>query len=198
MRIFQMMVACVSVLLAMSENADSAVINYTITVSVTAAPNAPGSFASNPWSFGQTPTLSTPATFVGTFEADDSVVGPISNLVLSIGGLDIATSHPLQADNSFDPINLILTSFWIDSYQLQSGVIFGNVGSGAPANYAVAIQNTNTPPLDSFHNINTQNWVGTYTIAPSTQAVPEPSTLAIFGIGAGIAGLKARRRKQTV
>jgi hypothetical protein len=29
-------------------------------------------------------------------------------------------------------------------------------------------------------------------------AVPEPSTLAIFGIGAGIAGLKARRRKQTV
>jgi hypothetical protein len=32
----------------------------------------------------------------------------------------------------------------------------------------------------------------------SSAAVPEPTTLAIFGIGAGIAGLKARRRKRAV
>lgn len=32
----------------------------------------------------------------------------------------------------------------------------------------------------------------------SSAATPEPTTLAIFGIGAGIAGLKARRRKCTV
>lgn len=32
----------------------------------------------------------------------------------------------------------------------------------------------------------------------SPEAVPEPTTLALFGIGAGIAGLKARRRKRAV
>lgn len=32
----------------------------------------------------------------------------------------------------------------------------------------------------------------------SSAAVPEPTTLAIFGLGAGIAGLKARRRKRAV
>jgi hypothetical protein len=32
----------------------------------------------------------------------------------------------------------------------------------------------------------------------TSAAVPEPTSLVIFGIGAGIAGLKARRRKRTV
>ena len=34
--------------------------------------------------------------------------------------------------------------------------------------------------------------------SPAFAAVPEPTTLAIFGIGAGIAGLKARKRKRAV
>jgi hypothetical protein len=39
----------------------------------------------------------------------------------------------------------------------------------------------------------------TLSLSPSSSpAVPEPSTLAIFGIGAGIAGLKARKKKRVV
>jgi len=169
----------------------AAVIRYDITVGVSAAPNSPGSFPSNQWAFS-----SVPALFAGTFDADDAAVGPISNFALVIGGLDIAFSHPGVSVNSFDPSTLTLGWAQFDPTGLESVVAFGALVRGAPTNYAVAIEdNTVTTPLDPFHGT-TQNWVGTYAVAPSA-AVPEPASLTMFGLGAvGLVAGAIRHRRQ--
>ena len=169
----------------------AAMFRYDITVVVSAAPNSPGSFPSNPWSFS-----SVPALFAGTFDADDAAVGPISNFALVIGGLDIATSHPNGVNNLFDPSTLTLDWLNFNQAGLESAVVFGPFnGSPQPTNYAAAIQNTFFSPLDPFLG-NTQNWVGTYAVAPSA-AVPEPASLTMFGLGAvGLVAGAIRRRRQ--
>lgn len=191
MRTIQMAVACVAVLIATAGQVQAGFIGYTITVNVTAADVAPGSFDSNPWSFS-----SVPSSFLGTFDADDTVVGGISNLVLTVGGLDIAVSHPVEAVNSFDPNTLILSWSQIDPSFSGFKVGFGPIGLlGTPSNYAVAVERSFRSPRDPFYQ-SPQNWVGTYSIAPSTAPVPEPSSLALFAIGACVAGLGPRRRRR--
>lgn len=166
--------------------AHATIIPYDITVSVTAAPTAPGSFASNPWDFPG----GVPAVFSGSFDADDSIVGAISNLQLSIGGLDLAATHPAVIINSFDPGSLLLAYAATDPSQLESGVIFGSVDGGVPADYAAAVQDGVSAPLDPFLG-NTQNWVGTLSIAA---AVPEPGSALL--VGAALAGLGLFRRRR--
>ena len=176
----------VSMALVASGTANATLITYDIDVTVASDPNTPGSFASNPWSFG-----SLPGVFSGTFTADDTVAGLISNLNLIIGGLDIATSHPNVFVNSFDPGSLLLTYGALDTLASESFVGFGNlVGFGSPTNYAVAVQNSLSAPIDPFYS-STQNWVGTLGITPTN--VPEPTTLDLFAVG--LAGFGIRRRE---
>lgn len=169
----------------------AALMEYTITVEVTAAGFVPGSYPSNPWSFG-----SVPATFVGTFDADDTAIGPVSNMALTIGGLDIAATHTVPYPSMFDPNTLLLR--WVQTDPIAASfVVFGAIAPSIPVNYAVAIEGTSSAPFDPYLGA-TQNWVGTYSVAPS--AVPEPASVTLVGLGAFglIAGAIRRRRQQKI
>jgi PEP-CTERM motif len=169
---------------------EATVIQYDIVVTVTAAPNAPGSFPSNQWNFPDPPGL--PAQYRGTFDADDATVGAIGNLMLTIGGLDIAVTNPDVALNVFDPGTLLLDYMAYDPTQSESVVSFGDLGGGgAPSNYAVALQNNQAPPADPYYGFS-QNWVGTVAIT-SASSVPEPATVALLGVA--LAGLGFARRR---
>lgn|GEM_PF-1877700 len=120
------------------------------------------------------------------------MVGPISNLNLTIGGLDIAISHPNNDSlyNYFDPASLLLNYGAVDPTFLESIVVFGNpFGAGIPSNYAVADENSTNGYLDPYYGL-AQNRVETYDINP----VPEPSTMLL--IGTGLAGLAIGGRKK--
>ena len=194
-----MCLAVAVLVVAPTGQVQAAIIQYTISVHVTAADASPGSFVS--WAFS-----GVPATFSGTFDADDTVTGSISNFALTVGGLDIATSHPdsEEAENNFDPTSLLLD--W-GSYNtpVNSFVGFGDLadvgfieGASPPVNYVVAIEDNDDLPLDPFYNY-TQNWVGTYSITgggAGGEPIPEPGTLALLGLGAAAAGLAKRRRQK--
>ena len=185
LRAFRPTIACLAGMFAMQAQVQAAIVSYSISVKVTAAPNAPGAYV--PWSF-----TSLPSTFVGTFDADDTVAGAITNLSLSIGGIDIFATHPLVLVNSFDPATRTLNWISIDPSSSLSAVSLGSGFGVTPSNYAVGIDSTFAGPEDPYLG-NTQNWVGTFTVNP----VPEPSTLAICGIGACAAGIRSARRRRS-
>ncbi|MFN6140634.1 MAG: PEP-CTERM sorting domain-containing protein [Planctomycetota bacterium] len=181
------LVALLAVLIATAGQVQAAVVSYSINVQVTAAPNAPG--ASTPWSF-----TSLPSTFVGTFDADDTAPGPISNLSLSIGGVDIVDYHTLVQLKRCDPTTLTLSWVATDPTNNITAVGLGSYYPGMPSDYAVGLEGTGFLPADPYYG-STQNWVGTFTINPSSP-VPEPSTLAVFGIGVCAAGIRSARRRR--
>ena len=170
-----------------ASRASATTIPYAVTVQVTSAPLAPGSYGSNPWSFG-----SLPSTFSGTFDADDTVTGPISNLVLIVGGLNLATNFPMEAVNFFDPATLTLMLGLFDASGDESFVgLNSTFAGGQPPNYATGIENNVFGTLDPYSGY-TQNWVGTFSVT----AVPEPATLALLGTGL-LSVIALRRRRQT-
>ena len=178
------LLALVTVLaVAVPNSASASIKTYAISVTVTSAPNAPGAF--EPWTFG---TL--PETTQGTFNADDTASGFISNLQLTVGGLDIATTLPFQFINSFDPSTLDLLFIAVNSAG-DSAVVLTS-GFIGPGGFAEGIDSTLTGPFDPFFG-NTQNWEGTIQI----QGVPEPSTLFLFGSGLiGVLGYCRRQQKR--
>ncbi len=159
---------------------EAAPVNYLLEVTVTSAPNAPGTYIDNPWNFG-----SLPLVFQGTFTADNAVSGSISNLQLVIGGIDVAATHTYAAASDFNPATLALKMLL---QSLDSAVLLGSVGTfGAPANYAVAVQAGNLAPVDPYYS-NTQNWVGTFSVT----AIPEPAAMLLTA--AGTLAVLVRRR----
>lgn len=157
------------------------IITYSIEVTVTAAPTAPGTFASNPWHFDELPAL-----FSGTFEADDTAVGQVSNFQLVIGDIDIAALHVAVNTNIFDPRTRLLEFFAFQA-DLESFVSFGGFRD-APDDYAVAMQNTSFSPTDPYVFDATQNWVGSLRIG----VAPAPSTYLLLALG--LTGFATRRR----
>ena len=132
--------------------------------------------------------------FWGTFQADDTVSGPISSLALTIGGLDIATSHPSINTNVFDPGTLTLSFTAYDPANIHTLVFFNFFG--APTNYVAAVEANVSGIVDPYEG-NTQNWAGTFSISSSPPgAVPLPAALPLFAAGLGALGLLGRRRKR--
>ena len=96
--------------------------------------------------------------------------------------------------NLFDPTTLTLSWVATDPTNSITGVGLGSYDPGMPSDYAVGLQGGSLGPSDPYYG-STQNWVGTFTINPSSP-VPEPSTLAVFGIGACAAGIRSARRRR--
>lgn len=161
--------------------ASATTIQYTITLDVTNVSGFVNAFLPAPYSF---PAV--PATFVGTFDADNTAAGAVSNFQLVVGGLDIATTYDktflCAPCGTFDPITRTLQ---YDFPGRETDVLFGRFGgpiSGrvSPADYAVAIENDiTTPPLgDPFLDF-VYDWSGTYGIVPTA----EPSTAMLIAAG---------------
>ncbi len=171
----------------------ASVVTYNIDVTVTSAPNAPGLVT--PWTFGALPQV-----FHGTFDADDTVAGNISNLQLVVGGVDVAASHPTPLLFPFNPTTLDLRFTLLKlgpGFVVQSGLFFGDFtpgGPNAPSNYVLAFDDSTSGPLDPYYNSH-YNWSGTFVVsAPGGAAIPEPSTWILSLIG--IMGLTAYGRRK--
>ena len=83
-------------------------ISWNIEVTVNTAPGGLG--------FGPAFTFGTlPESFSGTFTADDTLSGPISNLSLTVGGVDIPSAFPIPFTNSFNPTANELTHIVSDT-----------------------------------------------------------------------------------
>jgi len=170
--------------------ASASTVTYKIYVTVDSAPNLGGLTSSSPiYAFGSFPT-----TFVGSFDADNDVAGSITNLALTIGGVDIASTFDSYFYSLFDPhtFNLVLSAQFFGGF--QENVALGSSGGllgTSPANYAVGLMNCNCGPIDPyFGGSNTQMWVGSFVVGPSS--VPESTSLQFLLLGA--VALLARRR----
>lgn len=149
--------------------------SYNIYVTIPDTPQTNGNFPVNHWKI-----RSTPVTYAGKFTADDTVAGPISNLHLVIGGVDIARYFSF-INSYFDPASLELTLVASISISEASNspnalVLFGNFSlppatKSPTSNYVAAIEpNNQGGTLDTYYGV-TQNWAGTIII--TTRAVPD-------------------------
>ncbi|NTV66915.1 MAG: PEP-CTERM sorting domain-containing protein [Chlorobaculum sp.] len=116
----------------------------------------------------------TPTTYQGTFTADDTVAGEISNLNLTIGSVDIASSFSFFDINTFDP----------GSFKLN----YDAIPDFAPA--ALTFYSDGLAIAEDFDS-GLPYWTGTFSITES--AVPEPSSVMLLGIGILGAGFINRR-----
>lgn len=167
---------------------------YQIDGVVTNAPNVPNVFPEGPqWDF-----TNNPFTFSGTFEADDTWVGPIANFQLKIGGVDVSTFHPENDiatlnggsgvdTNFFDPTTNALRWAGIDTNFFTSFISIGQTAQTSPPDRIVAIQFTDPqilPPGDPIY-VATVNWEGTFGVTKTSQVPESGSTFAIASLGLG-------------
>lgn len=151
-----------------SGTANAKIIKYNIDVTVENM---------EPWpSFGVEWSIPfTPITYQGTFTADDTVAGEISNLNLTIGGVDIASNFLFVDINSFDP----------GTFKLN----YNALSDFAPT--ALSFYSDGLAIADDF-DLGLPYWTGTFSITEA--AVPEPSAVMLMGIGAlGVGYIKRRR-----
>ena len=176
----------------------AALYTYNIDGLVTNAPNSPGSFPENPWTF-----TSVPESFSGSFVADDTTPGSITNLSLVIGGIDVPALHPEVLINIFDPATLRL--FWagLDASRDTSFISLGNTTNtpGVPFDRAVATQNTDPvllPPEDDIFET-TINWEGTFAVSKGERVPESTTTFAAASLGFGglllLNALRGRRKR---
>ena len=145
---------------------------YRIDVTITRSPNQDGDNSTQQWQL-----RSTPETYSGCFTADDTIAGPISNLHLVIGGIDIAKNFVFK-DSYFDPasreLNLAATDAVPDNSTAPNAmVLFGNyslpqAANSQTTNYAAALEpNKQEGTLDTYYGV-AQNWSGRLIITADT------------------------------
>ena len=176
----------------LASSTHATLISYDIMVEVTSAPESPGSFPPNTdWIF-----KTIPATFTGTFMADDMLAGPISALSLVIGGLDVEATYPPSVFNLFYPFLPGIPNPVLLWWGFGGGVTFNSIvmfGDAVGTNRVVAVQDSSDGPvLDPILQLD-QNWEGTFSITPT--AAPEPSTILLLATGLLGVMRYARRRK---
>jgi hypothetical protein len=155
-----------------SGTANAKTETYTIDVTVTGSPYGGEDSYVKQWSF-----CCTPETYSGWFTADDTIAGPISNLHLIIGGVDLAKNFSISA-SYFDPSSLELSlaatdSIYGNSTAPNSLILFGNFSlppapKSTTSNYVAAVEpNHEYGTLDAVYGV-TQNWFGTLIVTACT------------------------------
>ncbi|WP_148301172.1 PEP-CTERM sorting domain-containing protein [Methylobacillus glycogenes] len=128
----------------------------------------------------------------------DLLLGADSNFLINIGGTDqglnydwvqatgnIHANGSLDVDFSFDPVNG-------NTFTLFSGSILADQNSEYGAGYSFSQVNVNGLDLSKYSY--QLNYAAT-SISLIVQAVPEPSTSAMLGLGMGLLAFVARRKR---
>ena len=210
MRAIQLAVACVAVLVASAGQVQAGIIAG---VTATSSQGTHGSYSLPNLTngVGLTPSISTTAThsvLPGEDKWLSDVGGVVGNLIFDLGGTYSLSDIAIWQFNHIDPnaLQLGVKDFTLESS--TNGISFTpllgtttlTIGSGntndAAQISALGDITASHVRLNYLNNYGNGTFTGLSEVQFVVTAIPEPSTIAMFGIGAGVMGLVSIRRRR--